>query len=56
MNAHSRSLQPSRYLPRQEYLMASLEECHRHIRNSRLQIVGIVASALLMAAVIAGYA
>jgi hypothetical protein len=55
MNPGSRSLQPPRTFARQEQLLASIEECDRRIRRFRLQLAGIVASALLVAAVIAGH-
>lgn len=55
MTPNSRPLQPPPSFARQEYLLASIEECNRHIRRSRLQIAGIVASALLVAVMIAGY-
>jgi len=53
MNANSRSLQPPHSFARQEHLLASLQECDRHIRRFRLQLAGIVTSALLAAVLIA---
>lgn len=55
MNPDSRSLQPPRTFARQDHLLASIEECERHIRRFRLQLAGTVAAALLVAAVIAGH-
>ena len=55
MNPDSPPLQPPRAFARQEQLLASIEECDRHIRRFRLQLAAIVASALLVAAVIAGH-
>jgi hypothetical protein len=55
MNPNSQSLQPPRNFSRQDHLLASIEECDRHIRRFRLQLAAVVTSALLMAVVIAGH-
>lgn len=55
MNPDSRPLQPYPTFARQEHLLAAIEECDRNIRRFRLQLAGIVASALLVALVIAGH-
>jgi len=55
MNPNSQSLQPPRNVSRQDHLLASIEECDRHIRRFRLQLAVVVTSALLVAVVIAGH-